>query len=64
MENKMWLCKDGRLLSISEMSDSHLHNSIELIRRRNGWRMDYLPRMELEQQIRAMGLNSRRARDD
>lgn len=64
MENKVWLCKDGRFIAISEMTDRHLANTIALIQRNNGWRRDYLERLLLEQQIRAMGLTTRRVRGD
>jgi hypothetical protein len=55
MRDRLWKCRDGRVLRVSQMSDSHLANAIRLILRSNGWRRDYLPRLLLEVEIRAMG---------
>lgn len=45
------------------MTTSHIVNSIRLIHKsmftRKPWRTEYLERLELELEIRAMGLNSK-----
>jgi len=38
------------------MSDSHLKNAIRMILQRRGWRVEFLPRLILELEIREMGL--------
>lgn len=53
MRDTVWRCADGRRLLVSEMSDSHLHNTIAKVRR-EGWRIKYLPRLEIELTIRAI----------
>lgn len=53
MRDTVWHCADGRRLLVSEMSDSHLHNTIAKVRR-EGWRIKYLPRLEIELTIRAI----------
>lgn len=61
MNDPIWQCADGRQLHVGEMTDSHLQNCInKILRSRKGWRRHWLDRLLLEQQIRAMGLSSRR----
>ncbi len=48
-----WQCKDGRLIPVNQMTDSHLAHCIRLIITRN-WRTEWLERLQLEQQIRSM----------
>ncbi len=49
----VWQCKDGRLIPVNQMTDSHLANCIARIIRLN-WRREWLERLQLEQQIRSM----------
>ena len=56
MRDRVWRCRDGRRLLVSEMSDSHLHNAVVMILRSRGWRLRYLDRLLLEIEIRKLGL--------
>jgi hypothetical protein len=56
MRDTVWTCRDGRSLLVSEMTDSHLRNAINMILRHRRWRRSYLERLLLEEQIRAMGV--------
>jgi len=58
MRDTVWLCKDGREVLVSRMSDDHLRNAIALVLR-TGWRLEYLPRLLLEVDIRSFGLRVR-----
>jgi hypothetical protein len=62
VNDPLWRCKDGRLLHVGQMSDAHLSNAITMIERTRGWRLSWLPRLKLEQLIRAQGLSSLRKR--
>jgi hypothetical protein len=42
VRTNIWICRDGRRMRIQEMETSHLLNSVAMIRRRNGWRWEYL----------------------
>ncbi len=53
MQDKIWRCRDGRRLLVSQMATSHILNSIARIQRLN-WRRAYLPRLELELEIRKL----------
>lgn len=54
MQDRLWICRDGRALLVSQMETSHIVNAIALIQRRPNWRRDYLPRLELELVIRSV----------
>lgn len=54
MENKVWVTAKGQHILISNMQTSHIYNCINLIKRRSGWRIDYLERLELELVIRSL----------
>lgn len=56
MRDPIWVCKDGRRMHVKEMDDNHLANCIRKIERSRGWRKHWLPRLLLEQEIRALGL--------
>ena len=64
MKEAMWRCADGRRILVSQMSDQHLQRSIAMIHRgrdalgrRVGPRTAArLPALQLELQIRKMGL--------
>jgi hypothetical protein len=56
MRDTVWICRDGRRLLVSEMSDSHLVNAINMILRNRRWRRRYLDRLLLETEIRKLGL--------
>lgn len=60
MNDPLWRTRDGRIMFIWQMSDSHLAHAIALIRRSHGWRREYLDRLVLEQHVRALGLTTRR----
>jgi hypothetical protein len=51
MKDRLWRCKDGRILPVAQMDTRHIQNSIARIQRLN-WRRGYLPRLELELEIR------------
>jgi len=53
MRDRIWKCADGRMIPISQMTDAHLRNAIAKVRRDN-WRLEFLPRLELEVTIRAL----------
>ena len=50
----IWETRDGRRVPVSKMSDSHLANAINLILRKQTWRREYLDRLLLETEIRAL----------
>lgn len=55
MHDPAWLTRDGRMMKISEMETSHIVNCIAKIQRSGGrWRGEYLPRLELELEIRSL----------
>jgi hypothetical protein len=55
MQDKVWQCKDGRLLVVSQMDTSHINNCIRLIQKSGGtWRAEYLERLQIELLIRSM----------
>lgn len=54
MQDTIWICRDGRKVLVSQMSDRHLDNAIALVLRSSGWRREYLDRLELELTIRAI----------
>jgi acetolactate synthase regulatory subunit len=49
-----WICRDGRVVLISEMEDRHLAACINKIKRMTDWRRSYLPRLEEELMRRFM----------
>ena len=60
MYDPLWLTRDGRRMHLWEMSESHIVNCIRMIERNNDWRRKWLPRLNLELDIRRMGMNSGR----
>lgn len=54
MRDRIWRCKDGRTLTVAQMTTTHIIHSIRMIQRCSGWRRDYLPRLELELEIRKL----------
>ncbi len=48
MFDEKWQCEDGSLISVYQMTDSHVANSIAMIRRSRGWRARWLPRLQAE----------------
>ena len=55
MQDKMWECRDGRRLLVSQMEYTHILFCIRKIQRSKvGWRKEYLPRLELELDIRRL----------
>jgi hypothetical protein len=56
MKDKIWRCKNGRMLTVAQMETSHIQNSIAMIERSKNWRKHYLPRLQLELEIRKQGL--------
>lgn len=60
MKDRLWRCRDGRVLKISDMTDSHIRNCIQMIQRSGfRWRVRYLDRLEIELIIRSMGARLR-----
>lgn len=61
MLDRVWLCRDGTLVAVSEMATSHIRNCVAKIERSRGrWRAEYLDRLVLELEIRSLGLRSTR----
>ncbi len=59
MFDRLWRCKDGRTMRVSQMDNQHLRNAIAMIKRsKSNWRRGYLSRLELEVEIRKLGLRS------
>ena len=60
MITQRWRCADGRMMFISEMTDSHLANCIAMIKRGHDAQgrmvgpktMRMLPALEVEQEVR------------
>ena len=59
MRDTVWVTRDGRAILVSDMSDSHLRNAIQMILRHPDWRRRYLDRLQLEVTIRELGLRCR-----
>lgn len=53
MRDRVWVCRDGRKLLVSQMTDGHIANPIAKIRRDN-WRTEYLERLLIEQVVRSL----------
>lgn len=60
MYDPPWLTRDGRLMQIGDMEESHIQNCIYMITERKKWRRGYLARLKLELDIRQLGLRSKR----
>lgn len=61
MQELVWVTRNGDRIPVSQMTDSHIRNCIRMIYRSNGrWRRQYLHRLELELEIRSLGLNAHR----
>lgn len=52
MRDRLWRCKDGRVLVVAQMDTQHVKHCIAKIQRMKNWRRQYLPRLELELEIR------------
>lgn len=53
MKDTLWRCKDGRVLTVSQMETRHIIHCINKINRDN-WRKKYLARLEIELEIRKL----------
>lgn len=52
MKDRIWVCKDGHYMLVSQMATTHIRNAIAMIERsKKGWRRDFLPRLYLELDI-------------
>lgn len=56
MYDRVWVCRDGTMLTVSQMQTSHIKNCIALIMRKRNWRREFLPRLLLELDMRSRGL--------
>lgn len=58
MQDKIWVTRDKQWIRVSDMTTSHITNCIRMIRRNQArgfpWRIEYLGRLELELEIRAL----------
>jgi len=55
MKDRLWKCRDGRIMTVAQMDTRHILNSIAMIKRsRRHWRCSYLSRLELELLIRQL----------
>lgn len=53
MQDRIWICRDGRQVPVRQMSRQHVLNAIAMIQRsRRGWRREYLERLLLELKIK------------
>jgi hypothetical protein len=52
MDSGRWMTRDGQVIPIRAMKRSHILNALDMIRRRRGWRREYLDRLQLELMIR------------
>lgn len=60
MNDPLWITADGRMMYAGEMETSHLVNCIMKIKRsRKGWRREYLPRLELELELRNLNIRTK-----
>jgi hypothetical protein len=49
MYDRVWVCRDGRRILVSQMETRHIINCIRMIQRKwPWWRAEYLARLELE----------------
>lgn len=61
MQDTVWITAKGERILVSNMDTSHINACIAKIRRsRKGWRKEYLPRLELELDIRSLNLRQGR----
>jgi hypothetical protein len=61
MLDGVWTTKDGQQYNVSAMETSHIRNCVAKIERsKTGWRREWLERLLLELEIRAMGKTSKR----
>jgi hypothetical protein len=60
MYDRVWVCRDGRMIKVGDMETRHIINCINLIHRKWPWRAEYLDRLELE--LFARSLPNERAR--
>lgn len=60
MRDRVWITADKRAYLVAEMETGHIERAIATIMRKKNWRRGYLPRLQLELQIRAMGLTAKR----
>lgn len=55
MLDRVWVCKDGRQLLVSQMETSHIEKCIaKILRSRKGWRRNFLERLQIELVIRSI----------
>lgn len=55
VKKRVWVCQDGRRMTVVQMDDAHLANAIAAIERsKTGWRYRWLPRLYLERGIRRL----------
>ena len=57
---EVWICRDGREMTVTEMTDAHINYSIAMIMRsqnRPKWRHHWLPRLvgEIERRMKENG---------
>lgn len=64
MQEMIWRTRDGRLYAVYQMETRHIRNCLNLMdrarRRGRRWREEYRERLELELEIRSIGLNTKR----
>lgn len=58
MQDRVWVCKDGRRYTVSQMRLGHIQNSLRLMdkaaARGKSWREEFRDRLELELTIRSL----------
>jgi hypothetical protein len=52
MQDRIWICRDGRQIPVSRLAESHLLSILRLMDRNPSWRRDYRDRLEIELIIR------------
>lgn len=57
MLDRIWITARGERIPVSQMETSHIISCIRRIQRKNGWRRQYLERLQLELNIRRLREN-------
>ena len=57
MYDPIWVTRNGRRIRAGQMTDKHLYNCINKILR-DGWRIHWLERLQLEVEIRRISRRS------
>lgn len=56
MRDRFWTCADGRKILVSNLQTDHIIRILAMMDKKPGWRKIVRPRLELELEIRKLGL--------